>query len=186
MTKQLSPGFLDRMPACSGRDVVIPAELAVASAGSVNAKGDCEWKSGVKCHFHRGAEFVDSSAHRPEVGELHCVVPTSDPKTPNVYGTHFVCKTGSEVSQDLLYHQPCGVMLLATLAQMMTSCDARCCDAGTLTEPAAEREKAGELDVRPDFRMCATTQQLDCNVMAGMVGREANAPAFGAPIDDGV
>src|SRR4051812_4750109 len=77
MALQLAPSFLDRMPACSKQEAAPPADLAIADAGVVNAKGDCEWTNGVACHFHLGAEFVVSGAPRPRVGELHCIFPTA-------------------------------------------------------------------------------------------------------------
>src|SRR5512140_3466958 len=55
---QLAPSLLDRMTACTKRDATPAAALARATAGTVNAKGDCEWGNGVKCHYHLGAEFV--------------------------------------------------------------------------------------------------------------------------------
>jgi hypothetical protein len=185
MSMQLAPSFLDRMPACSKADT---AFSAVADAGAVNAKGDCEWPSGVKCHFHLGTEFVVSGAPRPSGGELHCIVASSDPKSPRVFGTHFTCKAGTAVTHE---HEPhagaaCGAGLLTALATHLDSCDARCCDDGTLTTTTAVREQAGTLDVRPDFRMCANTTELDCTTLAVMVGHSAYAPVFGAPIENGI
>ncbi len=185
MELQLAPGLLDRMATCERHDAAPPAELVVATAGAVTANGDCEWPSGVKCHFHRGAEFVDSRAPRPKVGELHCIFPSSEPKSPRVFGTHFTCKSGS-VSHDVQAGKACGAGLLSALATTMPSCDARCCDDGTLTTTTEERRTAGALDVRPDFRICTTTAELDCAMLAGMAGHPANAPLFGAPIADGL
>ncbi|NVB84951.1 MAG: hypothetical protein HOV81_41675 [Kofleriaceae bacterium] len=185
METQLSPGFLDRMAPCSRDDARPSAKLAVANRGTVNARGDCEWPNGVTCHFHRGAEFVESGQGRPVVGELHCLFPTSLPKNPIAYGTHFTCKAGTSISQGPA-DNTCGASLLSTLSQVMSRCEARCCDDGTLTEPAEARQKSGELDVRPDFRICTTTEFLDCSLLAGMRGREANAPVFGPPIDHGM
>jgi hypothetical protein len=179
---QLAPSFLDRMPACPKRDSAPPLALVQASAGSVTPTGDCAWSNGVKCHFHLGAEFVDSSGPRPNVGELHCIFPTDESKSPRVYGTHFTCRSGSAVSHRLQQEHACGASLLSTLSATMGHCDARCCDAGTLTDPLDEREDAGTLDIRPSFRICAATVELDCSMFAGMIGREANAPRFGLPV----
>ena len=185
MPLQLAPSFLDRMPACSKADL---AFASLADAGAVNAKGDCEWPSGVKCHFHFGAEFVVSGAPRPPVGELHCIVASDDPKSPRVFGTHFTCKVGTAVTHEHEVHPgpACGAGLLSALATHLDGCDARCCDDGTLTTTTAAREQAGMLDVRPDFRICTKTTELDCTTLAAMVGHSAYAPAFGAPIENGL
>lgn len=178
---QLAPGFLDHMPACTAP---APAPLT-ADAGTVNAKGDCEWPSGVKCHFHSGTEFVESGAPRPKGGELHCIFPSSEPKSPRVFGTHFTCKSGS-VGKQLQQGAACGAALMTTLAASLDSCDTRCCDDGTLTTTLEERHAAGALDVRPDFRICAKSAELDCSMFTGMIGHSANAPVYGAPITDGL
>jgi hypothetical protein len=183
---QLAPGLLDRMAVCAPHDVTPPADLVDAHAGSVNAKGDCEWPSGVKCHFHRGAEFVDSRAPRPKAAELHCIFPSSEPKSPRVFGTHFTCKPGSSASREVRPGEVCGAGLLSALATMMPACDARCCEAGTLTTTLEERRNSKTLDVRPDFRICAASAELDCGMFAGMIGRSAYAPLFGAPVEDGM
>jgi hypothetical protein len=189
MTMQLSPGFLDQMPACPDRAMKPQPDIAVPSAGSVDARGDCQWSNGVVCHYHLGAEFVDSRAGaRPNVGELHCIFPTSTPKSPRVFATHFTCKAGGTVprAHDVHAQQACGTNLLPTLAATMEHCDARCCERGTLTEPADERRAAGKLDERPDFSVCTATAELDCDMFANMVGRPAYAPKFGEPIDTGI
>ena len=185
---QLAPSFLDRMPACGKRDATLPADLAIAGGGTVNAKGDCEYANKVACHFHAGTEFVVSGAPRPKAGELHCIVPTAEPKSPHVFGAHFTCKAGTAVSatQDIHAGQACGAGLLPALAGALATCDARCCDDGTLTITADERRAQGKLDVRPDFRMCAQTLELDCGSLAPLTAHTANAPAFGAPIADGM
>jgi len=71
MRLQLAPSYLDRMAACTAQDAAPRSDLVATGDGSVTAKGDCEWSNGVTCHFHLGAEFVDSSAPRPGAGELH-------------------------------------------------------------------------------------------------------------------
>jgi hypothetical protein len=188
MKLQLAPSFLDHMDECTTHDTVPPQALVQATAGLVNAKGDCAWSNGVSCHFHVGAEFVDSQGPRPDVGELHCIFPSGEPKSPFVYGMHFTCASGTAVSHDHTAHeqQACGAKLLSTVATTMGSCHPRCCEDGTLTTPAADREHAGTLDVRPDFRICTATAELDCSMFAGMVGHAANAPHFGPPVDTGI
>jgi hypothetical protein len=186
MPTQLAPSFLDRMAACSSRDATPPAGLALASAGTVNAKGDCEWTNQVACHFHAGAEFVVSGAPRPKAGELHCIFPTAEPKSPLVFGTHFTCKAGTSITHghETRAGQACGAGLLTQLATTLAHCDARCCDDGTLTTPADDRRSNGKLDVRPDFRICTQTLELDCGAIAAMTSHSANAPVFGAPVED--
>lgn len=187
-TLQLAPSFLDRMPACGTRDATLPADLAIAAGGTVNAKGDCEYANKVACHFHRGAEFVEAGVPRPRAGELHCIVPTAEPKSPHVFGAHFTCKAGTAVAttQDIHAGEACGAGLLPVLAAALPTCDARCCDDGTLTITADDRRAQGKLDVRPDFRMCAHPLELDCSSLASLTGHTANAPAFGGPIADGM
>jgi hypothetical protein len=188
MTLQLSPGFLDQMAACTKADATPRAELVQAAPGTVNAKGDCEWATGVSCHFHLGAEYVDSQGPRPHVGELHCIFPTSTPNSPRVFGTHFTCKAGSTVAHthDAHAQQACGANLLTVLAATMDRCDPHCCDRGTLTDPLDARREQSQLALRPDFSVCTATAELDCSMLATMTGRAAYAPAFGAPIDNGI
>lgn len=187
MPLQLSPGFLDRMAACGARDAM-PAEIAVPAGGTVTAKGDCEWPNKVACHFHRGAEFVESGKPRPQTGELHCIVPTGEPKSPHVFGGRFTCKAGTSVAVTQGSHagEACGAGLLSAVATAFATCDARCCDDGTLTATTDARRAQGTLDVRPDFRMCTQVLELDCSTLAALTGRTAYAPAFGAPVEDGI
>jgi hypothetical protein len=188
MTTQLSPGFLDQMAACPKPDATPQANLALPAAGYVDSHGDCQWSNGVVCHFHFGAEFVDSRAPRPSVGEVHCIFPTATPKSPRVFVTHFTCKAGTLLtrSHDTPTQQPCGTNLLPTIAATMDRCEPRCCERGTLTDPAPERKQAGKLDDRPDFSVCTQTAEVDCGMFSGMIGRAANAPYFGAPITNGI
>lgn len=185
MTLQLSPGFIDQMQVCTARDAVPHADLVQAAAGYVNGKGDCEWSTGVKCHIHLGAEYVESHSPRPNVGELHCIFPTSTPNSPRVYATHFTCKAGTDVPRTHEVHgqATCGANLLTKVAATMDRCDARCCDRGTLTEPSDARRQAGELAVRPDFAVCTATAELDCSLFSMMTGRAAYAPMFGGPVE---
>src|SRR5262249_37769040 len=105
------------------------------------------------------------------------------------YGMHFTCKPGTAISHhyDVEPQHDCGANLLPALAATLEHCDVRCCDDGTLTGTREERLDTGTLDVRPDFRICGNkTAELDCSAFAGMRGRPANAPRFGAPIDNGI
>jgi hypothetical protein len=153
----------------------------------VNAKGDCAFPNGVVCHYHHGVEFVAKGlATRPDQFELHCIFPDgTDAKSPKVFGGHIRCRgdarfgnTGDAVHEG----SPCGDGLLPDLAKAMTSCDARCCDDGTLTNPTEVRAKAGTLDMRPDFRICRGDIEVDCTQIALMTGHPANAPVYGAPV----
>ncbi len=190
MEQQLAPGFLDKMPACSAAAATVPADQVVADAGAVTDKGDCAWPNGVACHFHLGVEFVASGVPRPKLAELHCIFPVAtDPKSPRVFGTHFACKAGTKLPAAPADHQArtgaaCGAGLLPALAAIEPRCDARCCEDGTLTNPTEQRRESGKLDVRPDFRICAATQELDCEALAAMIGHPANAPVYGPPIED--
>ncbi len=190
MMQQLSPGFLDAMNACSAVEATVPLAQVTADAGSVNEKGDCTWSTDVACHFHLGVEFVASGVPRPTgLGELHCIFPVEgEPKSPRVFGTHFTCKAGTPAPAPGRTAQvgvACGAGLLETLAAIVRTpaCDARCCEDGTLTNPVADREKQGKLDIRPDFRICSAPTELDCTSLAAMVGHPANAPVYGAPIE---
>jgi hypothetical protein len=190
MMQQLSPGFLDRMRTCSAAEATISPAQVTADAGIVNEKGDCTWTSGVACHFHLGVEFVASGVPRPaHLGELHCIFPVDgEPKSPRVFGTHFNCKAGTpapEPGRAAQVGAACGAGLLESLAAIARTpaCDARCCEDGTLTNPSADREKLGKLDIRPDFRICAAPTEIDCAAIAPMVGHPANAPVYGAPTE---
>jgi len=180
MRLELAPAFLDRMPACSAAAATLPAARVDASAGVVNDKGECAWPGGVTCHFHVGVEFVPSGVPRPALGELHCIFPNAaEPKSPTVYGAHFSCPASADRTPHV--GAACGAGLLPQLAAAATTCDARCCDDGTLTTTPSAREQAGTLDVRPDFRMCAAPIQIDCGALANLVGRPANAPVYDSP-----
>ena len=61
--------------------------IARAGEGSIDASGNCVFAAvGVSCHYHSGSEFMTSStkAQTPGQGELHCIFPSSDPKSPRV------------------------------------------------------------------------------------------------------
>lgn len=191
MSLQLAPMFLDQMAPCRKADRLPPDSQVQAKAGVVTAKGDCDWvETGVSCHYHKGVEFVDSTDQkRPKLGELHCVFPVANDKdSPRVYGGHFSCKAPDgkkqEVAAGLNVGASCGAGLLTALRDELTRKDVRCCDDGVLTATLDQREAAGILGLRPDFRMSMTPMELDCSSMRTMEGRSANAPKYGPPVED--
>src|SRR3954468_14426495 len=88
---QLAPAFLDEMAACDAATSVPKAAIPTAE-GRINAKGDCEFSNGVSCHYHSGSEFVTTSTSKQTAGqgELHCIFPSKEAKSPQVYGGHIV------------------------------------------------------------------------------------------------
>ena len=91
---QLAPAFLDELPVCKAEDVAPKDVIARAGAGTIDSKGDCVFASiGVSCHYHSGSEFVttDTKSQVAGQGELHCIFPSDDPKSPRVFGAHVVC-----------------------------------------------------------------------------------------------
>lgn len=195
MQTQLAPAFLDEMSACNTLDIAPGADHVTSGAGTVNAKGDCGWDNGVSCHYHLGVEFVRSGVDRPRTGEIHCIFPsTDDAKSPEVFGGHFTCAGAEAEHSPSAQHgghtvhegAACGEGLLPTLSAALSSCSSvRCCDDGTLTSATEQRTANGTLDVRPDFHICESTMELDCAALAQLTGHSANAPAYGAPIEDG-
>lgn len=192
---QLAPAWLDKMTPCGAADVAPAEALAIANAGKVNAKGNCDFENGVSCHYHLGVEFVASGAERPARGEVHCIFPNAaDGKSPEVFGGHFTCK-GADPAAKVEAHggahavqegAACGGGLLPALRAALSSCQGvSCCDDGTLTATLEARTAGGTLDVRPDFHICAQPMELDCSALSTMTGHSANAPAFGAPIENG-
>lgn len=194
VTVQLAPAFLDQMSACRPEQAA-PADLiAKAGAGAINAKGDCEFAAiGVSCHYHAGSEFITSSTKQqtPGQGELHCIFPSADPKSPSVYGGHVVCSGAGAPAADAPHgHEVrAGAACSAEILSRVSSCQAsRCCDDGTLTTPIADLVRDGRNDVRPDFRICSEAISIDCALLAPLTPREANSPALGgvgAPVFTG-
>jgi hypothetical protein len=189
---QLAPAFLDEMAECRGADAVPADVIARATDGTINAKGDCEFASiGVSCHYHSGSEFVTSSAAQqtPGQGELHCIFPSDDPKSPHVYGGHVACRDhalgephGSAAAHDphAKHEVHAGAACPVALLQQLETCKgSRCCDDGTLTNPISELEQSGRNDVRPDFRICDDTLALDCELLDHLTVHAANTPALG-------
>lgn len=184
---QLAPAFLDEMSACQAEQG-LPADLiAKAGDGAINITGDCDYASiGVTCHYHSGAEFITSSTTRqtPGQGELHCIFPGTDPKSPSVYGGHVVCRDAGQhgpAGEGAHAHDvKVGARCAAGLLSQLTSCRTfRCCDDGTLTNPIADLAREGRNDVRPDFRICDDTIVIDCALLANLTPHDADSPALG-------
>jgi len=182
---QLAPAFLDQMSACRAEDAP-PAELIKATSnGTINEKGDCVFPNGVSCHYHSGSEFVESANPKqiPGQGELHCIFPSSEPKSPRVFGGHVTCRDpaqGMGVSEGGKHEVKTGASCSAELLSELTHCaSSRCCDDGTLTNPIADLEHDGRNDVRPDFRICESALAIDCGLLANLTAHDANSPALG-------
>jgi len=186
VSAQLAPAFLDEMSACRAEDVPPAEVIARTTDGTINEKGDCVFaSSGVSCHYHSGSEFVTKAGAKqtPGQGELHCIFPSSDPKSPHVFGGHVSCRDaaqGMASSEPGKHEVKAGASCSAALLQELTHCsNARCCDDGTLTNPIADLVKDGRNDVRPDFRICADTLTVDCDLLANLTTHDANSPALG-------
>jgi hypothetical protein len=186
VTVQLAPAFLDKMPACGTADSFPKAKASQATPGSVNAGGDCELASvGVTCHYHSGSEFVASTASKQTLGqgELHCVFASDDPKRPRVYGGHIACRDksrGKPQGHPASHEVHRGAACAPSLLQQLEQCSSfRCCDSGTLTNPIQDLSRDGRNDVRPDFRICETTIEIDCDLLTNLTAHGANCPALG-------
>jgi hypothetical protein len=182
---QLAPAFLDEMAACKVEDG-LPREGLPAGEGHINAKGDCEFADvGVSCHYHSGSEFVTSSTSEQTAGqgELHCIVPGEEPKSPHVYGAHVMCShhEQGEVHGTLTSHETHeGASCSFKVLEQLQPCHSfRCCDDGSLTNPVADLIRDGRNDVRPDFRICSDTLEIDCDLLANFTPHDANSPALG-------
>jgi hypothetical protein len=185
-TVQLAPAFLDEMTSCRPEDAMPRDVLARAGQGSINQNGDCVFASvGVSCHFHSGSEFLDSStkAEPAGQGEVHCIFPTDDPKSPQVFGAHVTCADphlmkvpAGHAAHEAKTGAACNAALLAELARCQ---GAKCCDDGTLTNVVADLVRDGKNDVRPDFRICEQTLAIDCSLLENMSAHSADAPTLG-------
>jgi hypothetical protein len=186
VTLQLAPAFLDQMNACRPEHGLPKDVIARAGDGIIDAKGDCQYASvGVSCHYHTGSEFVTTSTSQqtPGRGELHCIFPSSDPKSPSVYGGHVVCREAGQGAPagDGAHHEvhegarcPAGL-----LAQLTSYPSFQCCDDGTLTPPIADLVRDGRNDIRPGFRISTDPIVIDCSLLANLTGHAANSPALG-------
>lgn len=182
---QLAPAFLDEMSVCRAEDRPPHDLIARAPEGHVNAKGDCEFPDiGVSCHYHSGEEFVSSATHQQTTGEgeLHCIFPSSDPKAPRVFGSHVMCRDHArgEPHGEAAHDVHAGAACSAELLRQLEPCnERRCCDSGTLTNPISELKESHRNDIRPDFRICEDTLELDCDLLASLTVHSANCPALG-------
>jgi len=183
---QLAPAFLDEMSACRAEDAAPAEVIKHASDGTINEKGDCVFaSSGISCHYHSGSEFIANAGAKqsPGQGELHCIFPSSDPKSPQVFGGHVTCRDpaqGRAPSEPGKHEVKAGASCPAALLQELTHCaSSRCCDDGTLTNPIADLVHDGRNDVRPDFRICSSTLSIDCELLANLTAHDANSPALG-------
>ena len=183
---QLAPAFLDEMTSCKAEDALPKDVLARAGEGSIDAKGDCAFASvGVSCHYHSGSEFISSTtkAEPANQGEIHCIFPSDDPKSPRVFGAHVTCSdpghnqpSAAHVAHTAKTGAACSAELLNQLATCQSS---KCCDDGTLTIAMSELVHDGKNDVRPDFRICEQALTLDCSLLENLSPHTANAPALG-------
>jgi hypothetical protein len=182
---QLAPAFLDEMAICRADDRPPHELIARAPQGHVNDKGDCEFPGiGVSCHYHSGEEFISSATHQQTQGEgeLHCIFPSSDPKAPRVFGTHVMCRDHArgEPHGEATHEVHAGAACSPELLRQLEPCnERRCCDAGTLTNPISELKESHRNDIRPDFRICEDTLELDCDLLAALTVHAANCPALG-------
>jgi hypothetical protein len=183
---QLAPAFLDEMASCKAEDSM-PKDLpGRAGDGRIDQKGDCAFASvGVSCHYHSGSEFIASSAkgQLPGQGELHCIVPSADPKSPSVFGAHVTCsdpRRGKPAPEQATGEIKTGAACSAAVLTELASCQsAKCCNDGTLTNVIGDLIREGRNDVRPDFRICEQSLELDCSLLENWRPHTANAPALG-------
>jgi hypothetical protein len=183
---QLAPAFLDEMTSCRAEDSMSKDLPGRAGSGSIDEKGNCVFASvGVSCHYHSGSEFITSSTKTqpPGQGEVHCIVPSTDPKSPSVFGAHVVCSDSSR-NKPARGHEAeqaeTGARCSAALLTELASCQgAKCCDDGTLTNAIGDLTREGRNDVRPDFRICEQTLKIDCSMLEHMTAHTATAPALG-------
>jgi hypothetical protein len=185
VSAQLAPAFLDEMSACRSEDAPPADVIAHTTDGTINEKGDCVFPSGVSCHYHSGSEFIANASIKqiPGQGELHCIFPSDDPKSPRVFGGHVTChdpKQGMATAEPGKHEVKQGASCSVALLQQLSHCSSsRCCDDGTLTNPIADLMHDGRNDVRPDFRICESALSIDCDLLANLTAHDANSPALG-------
>lgn len=179
--RQLAPAFLNEMDACAGADIAPASSLArLAGDGKIiPGKGDCQFDNGISCHFHTSMEFVTPDKLKDDargVGEVHCIVPSTNANSPTVYGAHVRCKAGTAPARGT---QACSHQLLALFDRASCHDGWRCCDNGTLTKPISKQVPA-ELKLRPDFRICQDAAiEVDCGLFHSMHGHTANVVGLG-------
>lgn len=184
---QLAPAFLDEMAACGSADA-LPDRALPTEDGRINVKGDCEFGNGVSCHFHSGSEFITMSTSKQVdgQGELHCIVPSAEPKSPSVYGGHVKCRNhpaGEARARATSHEVKEGAACSAGIVQQIQRCSGfRCCDDGTLTAPIADLVRDHRNDIRPDFRICSDVLEIDCELLASYTPHTANCPALGGVV----
>jgi len=190
---QLAPAFLDELPQCKVEDAAPKDVIARAGAGTIDGNGDCVFSSvGVSCHYHSGSEFVtkDTKAQTAGQGELHCIFPSDDPKSPHVFGAHVACTdparqkpaphTAEHGAHTTGHGTHTGAACSAAILEQLSTCQSsRCCDDGTLTGAIADLMQSGKNDIRPDFRICEPPVTLDCSLLENMSAHTANSPALG-------
>ena len=186
VSAQLAPAFLDEMSVCRSEDAAPAEVIKQTTDGTINEKGDCVFAStGVSCHYHSGSEFVANGGAKQIAGqgELHCIFPSTDPKSPRVFGGHVTCRDPSQglaVSEPGKHEVKAGASCSAALLSELTHCSSsRCCDDGTLTNPIADLVHDGRNDVRPDFRICESALTIDCDLLANLTAHDANSPGLG-------
>jgi len=185
VTSQLAPAYLEQMSACRAEDAVPAEVIKNTTDGTINEKGDCVFPNGVSCHYHSGSEFVTNESAKQVAGqgELHCIFPSADAKSPRVFGGHVSCRNpaqGMGTSEGGKHEVKAGASCSAALLSELTHCgSSRCCDDGTLTNPIADLVHDGRNDVRPDFRICESTLSIDCDLLANLTAHDANSPALG-------
>src|ERR1700722_15047143 len=172
------------MPACESQDIASADKLAELGGNGkiVVATGDCQFASGISCHFHTSMEFVNTTKLKDDekaVGEMHCIVPSADANSPTVYGAHVRCKAGTSSATGT---RACSSALLGILDTANCRSGWKCCDNGTLTKPGAKQSDAEKM-LRPDFRICQDESiEIDCGLLHEMHGRTANVGGLGEAI----
>jgi hypothetical protein len=174
------------MASCRAEDSM-PKDLPRrAGDGSIDQKGDCVFASAeVSCHYHSGSEFITSHTKSESLGqgELHCIVPSADPKSPSVFGAHVTCldpSRGKPAPEHVAHKGKEGAVCKAALLTALASCRSeKCCDDGTLTNSIGDLTRERRNDVRPDFRICEAPLVIDCSLLENMSPHTANAPALG-------
>lgn len=136
------------MAACEKADLASFEKLP--SGDGKILEGDCQFDSGVSCHFHTSMEFVDRKKPKADsVGEIHCIVPSaSTPDRPTVLGAHIRCKNGTNFAKG----KACSKDLLAVVQPSRCTTGYRCCDHGTLTKPVSKQHTANVAGLGEEYQ----------------------------------